>query len=130
MDNLRITGSARIFGDSATIRLSSHPTSLRAARAFVDRTLEGWGWTDHVATAVLLTSELVTNAVIHVESDVVVTMRGDGPLRVEVFDESIEQPSRDRLCCGRGLRVVEALATSWGVRREGRGKAVWFELAC
>jgi anti-sigma regulatory factor (Ser/Thr protein kinase) len=118
----------------ATIRLSPHPTSARAAREFVARTLLGWGRPDQTEAAVLLTSELVTNAIIHARTEVAVTMQLAGEaLRVVVLDESIEQPSRrsgtDEIGGGRGLRLVEALAASWGVSPEGQGKAVWFELA-
>jgi hypothetical protein len=50
-----------------------------------------------------------------------------------VVDQSDEQPSprsdTDQLGGGRGLKLVEALAASWGVAPDGKGKAVWFELA-
>jgi anti-sigma regulatory factor (Ser/Thr protein kinase) len=117
----------------ASIRLSPHPTSARAAREFVARTLLEWGRGDQTEAAVLLTSELVTNAIIHARTEVAVTMRvaGDG-LRVVVLDESDEQPSprseADELGGGRGLKLVDAVAASWGVAPQGTGKAVWFEL--
>jgi hypothetical protein len=55
-------------------------------------------------------------------------------LRVTVFDGSEDPPRRrDSLPPleehGRGLQVVDALATSWGVNEGIRGKSVWFELA-
>ncbi len=117
----------------ATIRLSPHPTSARAAREFVAQTLLQWGRRDQTEAAVLLTSELVTNAIIHARTGVAVTMRlADDALRVVVLDESTEQPRRrsgtDQLAGGRGLKLVEAMAASWGVSPEGGGKAVWFEL--
>jgi anti-sigma regulatory factor (Ser/Thr protein kinase) len=118
----------------ATIRLSPHPTSARAAREFVDQTLNGWGRPEQTEAAVLLTSELVTNAIIHARTQVAVTVRAaDEGLRVMVVDESEEQPSprweTDELGGGRGLKLVDALAASWGVAPEAGGKAVWFELA-
>jgi anti-sigma regulatory factor (Ser/Thr protein kinase) len=118
----------------ATIRLSPHPTSARAAREFVAGTLLRWGRRDQTEAAVLLTSELVTNAIIHARTQVAVTMRlADEALRVVVHDESKEHPNRrsetDELAGGRGLKLVDALAASWGVAPEGKGKAVWFELA-
>lgn len=118
----------------ATIRLSPHPTSAREAREFVAGTLRRWGRRDQTEAAVLLTSELVTNAIVHARSQVAVTMRmaGEG-LRISVLDESTDQPvlqsGTDQLASGRGLTLVEALAASWGVDPEGRGKTVWFELA-
>ena len=118
----------------ATTRLSPHPTSARAAREFVAQTLLRWGRPDQTEAAVLLTSELVTNAIVHARTQVAVTVQlDDASLRVVVVDESAEPPNRregaDHLGGGRGLRLVEALAASWGVSPEGHGKAVWFELA-
>lgn len=116
------------------IRLSPHPASARAAREFVAQTLLGWGRAEQTEAAVLLTSELVTNAVIHAGTRVVVTLRlAGGSLRIAVLDESAERPHRrhepNHLGGGRGLMLVEALAASWGVSVEGPGKSVWFELA-
>jgi anti-sigma regulatory factor (Ser/Thr protein kinase) len=118
----------------ATTRLSPHPTSARAAREFVAETLRRWGRPERTEAAVLLTSELVTNAILHARTQVAVTIHQlESSLRVSVLDESAEQPSRrddtDHLAGGRGLKLVEAVATSWGVSPEGQGKAVWFELA-
>jgi anti-sigma regulatory factor (Ser/Thr protein kinase) len=81
-----------------------------------------------------LTSELVTNAIIHAGTRVAVTLRvvGDS-IRIAVVDESTDRPhprsSPDHLGGGRGLMLVETLADSWGVSAEGDGKSVWFELA-
>src|SRR2546430_2495467 len=99
----------------ATIRLSPHPTSARAAREFVAGTLLRWGRRDQTEAAVLLTSELVTNAIIHARTQVAVTMRlADEALRGVGVDESKEHPSRPLgnggLGGGRGLKLVEALA--------------------
>jgi anti-sigma regulatory factor (Ser/Thr protein kinase) len=133
MDELQISASGRLSGESATLQLSPHPSSARAAREFVRLTLESWNWTDQVEAAVLLTSELVTNAIIHAQSDVAVTVRGERCLKVLVCDESNDEPTweqaRDCSSDTRGLRLVDALATSWGVSPRERGKAVWFELA-
>jgi hypothetical protein len=84
--------------------------------------------------AELLTSELVTNALIHTDHDAVLTATvGPGGLRVEVRDFVTRRP---RLCVpdpdegtnGRGLFLVQSLADAWGVRAHGVGKSVWFEL--
>ena len=88
-----------------------------------------------VETALLLVSEVVTNAVVHgsgsplldieVQSDV---------LRVTVTDEAPGTPQVRRLNPllaehGRGLQLVDALASRWGSnRRLPVGKSVWFEL--
>jgi anti-sigma regulatory factor (Ser/Thr protein kinase) len=84
----------------------------------------------------LATSELVTNAVLHGEGAVAVTV-WPGPVvfRVEVSDdgEGTPQPRRDHQEddeTGRGLLIVAALSTRWGVwpKRHGPGKTVWFEM--
>jgi anti-sigma regulatory factor (Ser/Thr protein kinase) len=129
MDKLDLSDNQRLLDQSSTLLLGAHPTSPSAAREFVASALEDWGRTDNVATAVLLTSELVTNAVLHAESDIAVTVQEGEWLRIEVFDEKPDQLSQHQLGRGRGLRLVDALAAGWGVRAEGRGKAVWFELA-
>ena len=89
---------------------------------------------DLTTVATLLTSELVTNALQHGTGDIAMTVgRTPGQLRVEVQDESAEQPVVEHtpLDCdhGRGLLLVETLANSWGVRQwPGHGKSVWFAL--
>jgi anti-sigma regulatory factor (Ser/Thr protein kinase) len=113
---------------NATIQLTAHPTSLRAAREFVASTLQDWGWTEPLGTAVLLTEELVTNAMVHAETDVAVTVRLDRDVRVEVLDQSTELPVQAPGRSG-GLQLVDALASSWGVSPGEGGKTVWFELA-
>jgi len=115
--------------------LASHPTTPRLAREFVTTTLEGWGC-DGVGDVVrLLTSEVVTNAMRHAGSDIDVVMSATAEsVRVEVHDHSPEVP---RLVAaapdaetGRGLTLVQALTTGWGVEREiDDGKAVWFEVS-
>lgn len=84
---------------------------------------------------VLLTNELVTNAILHADSeiDVVVDVE-DTTVRVEVRDASKRAPVRRQgeptSMAGRGLSLVEALASDWGVDTiPGDGKAVWFEVA-
>ena len=129
MDKPNISDGRRLLDQLATIQLDAHPTSPRAAREFVARTLGDWGWAEQVATAVLLTSELVTNAIIHTNSPCAVTVRGQRSLRVEVIDEGVAPPGGVRLGTGGGLRLVDTMATSWGVSPHGWGKVVWFELA-
>jgi anti-sigma regulatory factor (Ser/Thr protein kinase) len=89
-----------------------------------------------VADAELLTSELVSNAVRHAELDpsqeIVVRIVADGYVRVEVadqgpaFEADLRRPGSGS--GGWGLFLVDAVATSWGVEREGSGKRVWFEV--
>jgi anti-sigma regulatory factor (Ser/Thr protein kinase) len=84
-------------------------------------------------TALLLTSELVTNAVVHTRSaDVGLRARCDGDtLLVAVDDEAAAPP----VCCdgvttGTGLALVDSLAARWGWEPLATGKRVWFEVSC
>jgi anti-sigma regulatory factor (Ser/Thr protein kinase) len=88
--------------------------------------------------AELLSSELVTNAVVHAHTAVeLLAARDDtGGLRVDVYDRApadhLEpQPRRADPVAegGRGLAIVASLATSWGVDEAGNGKSVWFTLS-
>lgn len=110
--------------------LRSVPEVRRALRALLRPCLAE----DQAATAELLASEVLTNALIHSDHDALFTATvHDGSLRVEVRDFT-GRPPRPRTprpheaTSGRGLLLVEALADDWGVRRHGVGKAVWFEL--
>lgn len=81
----------------------------------------------------LLVSEVVTNAVLHAGSDIEVTCRVTGAgARVDVRDWSPVLPLRrhyeDEAMTGRGLELVEMLATDCGVRTLGDGKVVWFQV--
>ncbi|MFD8096380.1 ATP-binding protein [Streptomyces malaysiensis] len=120
-------------------RLPRHPRSVGRARQRLRQELTAKRIsTDMLATAELLLSELVTNAVqhAHVPPGREIQVRyelSDSHLRVEVADASDEQPEQ---CAadndderGRGLLLVDALATKWGVSpRNIIGKVVWFEL--
>ncbi|MFD5412998.1 SpoIIE family protein phosphatase [Streptomyces nojiriensis] len=114
--------------------------SVAAARGFVRDTLHGWGFADIVDDAVVLTSELVTNAVVHAGTRAeVLCLRADGGVRVEVADRYPERelplqhpgerpyadPDREN---GRGLMLCAALATRWGVEYTATHKHVWFRL--
>jgi len=85
--------------------------------------------------AVLLTSEVVTNGLLHGKGQV--TLRTvalpDSGLRVEVDDDSLGQPAvrEQQLDAehGRGMAMVEMLATRWGCLPRAGGKTVWFEVA-
>ncbi|MEU7135800.1 SpoIIE family protein phosphatase [Streptomyces sp. NPDC046261] len=113
--------------------------SVAAARAFVRDTLQGWGFPDVIDDAVVLTSELVTNAVVHAGTAAdVLCMRMPTGVRVEVADRyperelPVQSPARqfggvDREG-GRGLLLCAALAARWGVEYSATRKTVWFRL--
>jgi anti-sigma regulatory factor (Ser/Thr protein kinase) len=129
----------------ASAAYQPEPTAAAAARRFVRDTLQTWVATGAatdghglVDDAVLLTSELVTNAVIHAGTQVHLTCRlADGAVEVVVRDG---HPSRlvpevagdgsgpAERTGGRGLLLPAALASAWGVAYGRSSKAVWFRL--
>lgn len=114
-------------------RLAPHPSSVAEARGLVRDLLLGGGCEELLDHALLLVSELVTNALLHAGTtiDVVARLDADG-LVVEVGDGSPHLPVRrhyaDTAGTGRGLRLLEQLVADWGITRDGRGKTVWFRL--
>jgi anti-sigma regulatory factor (Ser/Thr protein kinase) len=108
--------------------------SAAAARRFAASVLSSWGYDSLIESAQLLISELVVNAVLHAESSVVVRLALEaGALRVEIRDRAAAlpelRPVDPTAVTGRGLLIVDAVASRWGVRTEDDGKVVWFELA-
>ncbi|MEU4154757.1 SpoIIE family protein phosphatase [Streptomyces sp. NPDC026659] len=113
--------------------------SVATARSFVRDTLQGWGFADIVDDAVVLTSELVTNAVVHAGTEAeVLCLRTEPGVRIEVSDRYPERevplqsahavmgsPDREG---GRGLQLCAALASRWGVEYTSTHKNVWFQL--
>jgi anti-sigma regulatory factor (Ser/Thr protein kinase) len=117
--------------------LPSLRTSVRTARDTVRRHLHAWRLPGDVCTdAVLLVSELATNAVIHSEGTHMLcglSLTSHERLRIEVHDHghtaaspsAVRPGSEDEN--GRGLLIVQQLADSWGATRSLRtgGNAVW-----
>jgi anti-sigma regulatory factor (Ser/Thr protein kinase) len=110
--------------------LRAVPETRRALREL----LRHWGKPGRSDIAELLTSELVTNALVHTDHDAVLTATvGPAGLRVEVRDFVSRRPQPRTQNAGdgthgRGLVLVQSLADAWGVRAHGVGKVVWFEL--
>jgi anti-sigma regulatory factor (Ser/Thr protein kinase) len=109
---------------------------VATARRFVAETLTRWRADYDRDTALLLVSELVTNAVVHARTEVTLEIRCQGALlTVEVSDGSDRIPVRrgaaaTTLTDGRGLNLIADLSDDWGVRRTtGHGKVVWFTLS-
>ena len=124
-----------IEGAAGTVRaqLEAQPQSAASARRFVDETLRRWQCGELFDVVGLLTSELVTNAILHAHSEIELSVRlTPDAVRIDVADHSASLPAprdaADEDTSGRGLGLVEALATSWGVDERPGGKSVWFEL--
>ncbi|MEU5208596.1 SpoIIE family protein phosphatase [Streptomyces sp. NPDC020742] len=110
------------------------PDAVMHARRFTARTLRTWGVTEEMDVALLVVSELVTNAIAHTQGEVQLdlTLAADR-LRVAVNDASPRAPVKPtsvdwEATGGRGLLLVEAMSTSWGSVPLSGGKQVWSEI--
>ena len=115
------------------VELPAEPSSAREARRFVSRALKHAS-PESRDVGVLLASELVTNALLYAQGRIV--------LRVEPTEATYRISVHDPLPCevaplnvpttatsGRGLRLVDELSQSWGVRSPvDSGKDVWFDI--
>lgn len=144
-----MTGELHVFSDDQTRPLAAgqapcvRQTALPAAgwspglaRQVARDALTSWQLTYLTDTAVLVISELVTNAVLHARtggSALALHLEFHGTwLRIEVHDGDLRGPEprvpSESDESGFGLVIVAALADKWGVRETAAGKAVWAEL--
>ncbi len=117
-----------------TITLAPVPASVPQGRRFVRRVLTAWDVPDLLDTALLLTSELLTNSVLHARTAIQLTLsRPPGGVDIVVGDRSDVLPARRRHAAdattGRGVELLDQLATSWDVVQDGTGKAVHVSLS-
>lgn len=128
-----MTKQARTARRAAT-NLPPARQSPSAARHFVAEMLRRWHLESAIEPAELLISELVTNAVVHAGTDVQLVVEAhDRVVHVEVIDLNRRPPVTrlmpyDDLQTGRGLTLLQNVASSWGVAPLDHGKAVWFEI--
>lgn len=114
-------------------RLPASARSVPEARRNITTTLGEWGLDGMVDTARLLTSELVTNAVLHARTEMTLTVEEQGRgVRIAVTDRSPVSPALRHhsatATTGRGLRLLNQLADAWSVTSDNGGKTVWFSL--
>ena len=126
----RVTGHDGAFEE----RLPPQPSSVAEARRQVRMMLERSEREDLMEPAVLLVSEIVTNALLHAGTEILLSGRVDARgVRIEVGDGSSHLPSRRSYAptagTGRGLLMIESMVDDWGVTRHAQGKTVWFELS-
>jgi anti-sigma regulatory factor (Ser/Thr protein kinase) len=118
--------------------------SVSTARHFVADCLDRWGVADHEGDALLLTSELVANSIVHAASGGVVS----AAMALDVLEIGVTDFDADSLPMlqtsrkpangsarrkgfasgGRGLMLVDRLADEWGAEALPQGKCVWFRL--
>jgi phosphoserine phosphatase RsbU/P len=113
------------------------PEAARTARRFLQEVVEGRVPPDVLSSSLLLTSELVTNAVRHGGTELgegieVVVAAEHDVVRVLVRDNgegfTPDQPQVLREDGGWGLHLVRTLASNWNVERHGTTTEVWFEV--
>ncbi len=122
-----------------SLDLPAELASIARARAFVSQQAEGR--VEDAFGVVLMTSELVSNVVLHTKSDFTVRIEPGPPFRVEVHDGlAATDAFRDLVAArpapvpvsavgGRGIGLVHSLATRIGLDDDpGGGKVVWFEV--
>jgi len=123
-------------GEDAALRIEV-PVDLGAVdgvRTQVVDLAASWGFTE-LEDLEVVTSELVTNAIVHAHSTSVVEVRlvADECVEVAVSDADPEPPVKripyEQHTRGLGLHIVDALCEEWGVRPAPGGKTVWARLA-
>jgi anti-sigma regulatory factor (Ser/Thr protein kinase) len=118
-----------------TRKFPHHPREIGAARGWVRDVLAGWGLPDHVMALELAVSELVTNAIVHGEGTVGVTLEADrGEVKLVVADQGHGAPRQrtgatlEQGAGGWGLGLVDEVADGWGTLRTDHGTVVWLVL--
>jgi DNA-binding NarL/FixJ family response regulator len=117
----------------ARIQLSGDRQSPRRARDFVRDTCQAWNCESVMDTALLVVSELVTNVVLHAGTGAEVRLTKIGPSLLigvsdagggspDVFDASSDDEH------GRGLVLISALSTAWGVDGDDHRKTIWAQV--
>jgi anti-sigma regulatory factor (Ser/Thr protein kinase) len=134
----RHEGHERHVRRGCRVRLATGPAAPAEARRRVRDAIRSWQVPVDLDAALLLTSELVTNAVRHeagqrAQAVVLAIVCSRGRLRIDVHDTSCSLPAVAEVPAdaetGRGLLLVETLSEEWGFYRTPAGKAVYFTLA-
>ncbi|MCR6481950.1 ATP-binding protein [Amycolatopsis sp. OK19-0408] len=117
---------------TAECALTDPLSGLALVRRFARLTLTAWASGAAVEDALLVVTELATNALRHGGGRPVLRLSvGAGHVRVEVFDDDPAPPVRRPPGAdgGWGLALVERLSLAWGTERHGTGKVVWCALS-
>jgi anti-sigma regulatory factor (Ser/Thr protein kinase) len=114
-------------------RFAHAAPSATLARRFTTGTLRRWGLDHHVEEAALIATELTANVITHTRSHPEIMVSTDGSTtRIAVTDQSGQQVEKHQFqsdtVSGRGLTLVDALASEWGSTPTPDGKMVWADL--
>jgi serine/threonine-protein kinase RsbW len=143
--DLAAPGSAQPSGGPEPSVLARHsfagrPDQLSAARSWMTALIGGFAQASDV---VLACSELAANAIMHSKSGLpggVFTVRAciaSDLIRIEIIDQGGQWTGRPRHHCngaddasqyGRGLTIVAAIASSWGIAGDHEGRTAWCEI--
>ncbi|MFC9842463.1 SpoIIE family protein phosphatase [Streptomyces sp. NPDC060223] len=110
------------------------PEAVRHARRFTRRTLRAWGMRGDADAALLVVSELVTNALVHTDGQIRLDLTLiNNRFRIAVADNSPRTPIKPtnigwEATGGRGILLVEAMSAAWGTVPVSGGKQVWSEI--
>jgi anti-sigma regulatory factor (Ser/Thr protein kinase) len=131
-----VVGSQAFGSAENALELALPPLASSAgiARFALTASCRTWGVPDLADAASLVLSELVTNAVVHARTPLVVLARFTaGDLTLAVADGSPSLPAvlppDDEREGGRGMSVIESLGTTWGFQRTALGKVVWVTIS-
>ncbi|MFG2985534.1 ATP-binding protein [Streptomyces sp. NPDC048258] len=123
------------MGQCRRLALRGVRGAVGKGRDFTRQTLRDWGWDRHESAedALLVVSELVTNAALHASGCHELVLTAGEALRIDVLDGSTALPGpwtvrRPCVPGGRGLHIVQRLSDRWGSYTHGTGKAVWAEI--
>ncbi|MFJ6483647.1 MULTISPECIES: ATP-binding protein [unclassified Streptomyces] len=124
-----------VAGQRRRLALAGVRGPVAKGRDFTRQALLDWGWggTETSEDALLLVSELLTNASLHAGGCIELALSAGEVLRIEVFDGTTTPPRRHpspqrALPGGHGLYIVERVSDRWGTHTHAEGKAVWAEI--
>jgi signal transduction histidine kinase/DNA-binding response OmpR family regulator len=120
---------------AAVMDVPARPSALHEGRQFTIATLRSWSVSTRIIDdAVLIVSELLTNAIVHGRPPIQLRLRRTSQeVAIEVDDGASAMPRRLRVTPdephGRGLAIVAKVGDRWAARANGRGKTVWSTLS-
>ncbi|MFG2989363.1 ATP-binding protein [Streptomyces sp. NPDC048257] len=126
------------FRQCRRLALRGAHRQVARGRAFAREALKDWGWDgrDTAEDALLVVSELVTNASLHAGGCHELLLRAGDVLRVEVYDGlgdlrrmvPVARPGGPGVPGGFGLHLVRRIADRWGAEATSHGKVVWADI--